>query len=183
MSSILPSGDHRTSARATPFRRRLVLRCRVLLVTDVTAVTMDGNRRVITGAALAIDGNRIAAVGKTAELTARHPEADRLPGRGMLALPGLIDAHAHADQSLLRGRTDDLPWVPFLADWINPYLSRRDPDIAGTAYRLAMVEMIRSGTTCFVSPNVDPRDDLAGLTASIDAIGVRAVLAHWADSP
>jgi cytosine/adenosine deaminase-related metal-dependent hydrolase len=155
----------------------------VLLVTDVTAVTMDGDRRVITGAALAIDGNRIAAVGKTAELTARHPEADRLPGGGMLALPGLIDAHAHADQSLLRGRTDDLPWVPFLADWINPYLSRRDPDIAVTAYRLAMVEMIRSGTTCFVSPNVDPRDDLAGLTASIDAMGVRAVLAHWVDSP
>ena len=76
----------------------------MLLVTDVTAITMDADRRVIADAAIAIDGQRIAAVGKTADLAARHPDAERLPGRGMVALPGLIDAHAHADQSLLRGR-------------------------------------------------------------------------------
>jgi len=155
----------------------------VLLVTDVTVLTMDAERRVITDGAVAVDGTRIAAVGKAADLVARHPEADRLPGRGMVALPGLIDAHAHADQSLLRGRTDDLGWIPFLADWIDPYLSQRDPDVAVTAYRLSMVEMIRSGTTCFVSPNVDRRDDLAALVEAIDLIGMRAVLAHWVDSP
>jgi len=155
----------------------------VLLVTDVTVLTMDAERRVITDGAVAVDGTRIAAVGKAADLVARHPEADRLPGRGMVALPGLIDAHAHADQSLLRGRTDDLGWIPFLADWIGPYLSGRDPDVAVTAYRLTMAEMIRSGTTCFVSPNVDPRDDLAALTQAIDDFGLRAVLAHWVDTP
>jgi len=159
------------------------LRCRVLLITDVTAVTMDPDRRIIDDAAVAIDGSRIVAVGKAADLVSRHPAAGRLEGRGMLALPGLIDAHAHADQSLLRGRTDDLAWIPFLADWIDPYLARRDPDVAVAAYRLTMVEMIRSGTTCFVSPNVDPRDDLAALVASIDAMGVRAVLARWVDRP
>ena len=99
----------------------------MLLVTDVTAVTMDAERRVLSDAAVAIDGARIADVGKTDALVARFGDAERLPGRGMVALPGLIDAHAHADQSLLRGRTDDLPWVPFLADWIDPYLRGRDP--------------------------------------------------------
>jgi len=153
----------------------------VLLITDVTAVTMDPDRRVIDDAAVAVDGQRIAAVGKTASLAALHPDAERLPGRGMVALPGLIDAHAHADQSILRGMTDDLGWVPFLAEWITPYLARRDPAAAVAAYRLTMAEMIRSGTTCFVSPNVDPRDDLAALTSAIGEMGVRAVLAHWVD--
>jgi len=153
----------------------------VLLITDVTAVTMDGDRRVIADAAVAVDGARIAAVAKAAALRSRYPDATELAGRGMLAIPGLVDAHAHADQSLLRGMTDDLPWIPFLAEWISPYLSRRDPQVAVAAYRLTMAEMIRSGTTCFVSPNVDPRDDLDALTSAIDECGVRAVLAHWVE--
>jgi cytosine/adenosine deaminase-related metal-dependent hydrolase len=155
----------------------------VLLVTDVTVITMGATREVITHGAIAIDGPRIAAVGKAADLAARFAGAEVLPGRGMVALPGLIDAHAHADQSLLRGRTDDLPWVPFLAEWIDPYLRRRPPDVAVAAYRLTMLEMLRSGTTCFVSPNVDPRDDLASLTGAIADTGLRAVLAHWVDTP
>jgi cytosine/adenosine deaminase-related metal-dependent hydrolase len=155
----------------------------VLLVTDVTAITMGPGRRVIDGAAVAIDGALIAAVGKSVDVVARFPGAEVLPGRGMVALPGLIDAHAHADQSLLRGRTDDLPWVPFLSSWIDPFLRGRDPTDAVAAYRLTMLEMLRSGTTCFVSPNVDPRDDLAGLVAAIEQMGLRAVLAHWVDGP
>ncbi len=155
----------------------------MLLVTDVTAVTMDAERRVVGDAAIAIDGPRIAAVGKAVDLLARFSGAERVPGRGMVALPGLIDAHAHADQSLLRGRTDDLPWVPFLAEWVGPYLQGRDPAVAVHAYRLTMLEMLRSGTTCFVSPNVDPRDDLPALVSSIEEMGLRAVLAHWVDGP
>jgi len=159
------------------------LRCRVLVVTDITAITMDRDRRVVHDAAVAIDGTRIAAVGKAAALHAQFAGADVIDGHGMVALPGLIDAHAHADQSLLRGRTDDLLWVPFLAEWIDPYLRERDPAAAVAAYRLTMLEMLRSGTTCFVSPNVDPRDDLDALVGAIDAMGLRAVLAHWVDTP
>jgi cytosine/adenosine deaminase-related metal-dependent hydrolase len=159
------------------------LRCRVLLVTDVTTVTMDLERRVVHDAAVAIDGARIAAVGKATDLATRYPGADVLDGRGMLAVPGLVDAHAHADQSLLRGWTDDLTWVPFLAEWIDPYLRERDPAVAIAAYRLTMLEMLCSGTTCFVSPNVDPRDDLDGLVGAIEEMGLRAVLAHWVDAP
>ena len=144
---------------------------------------MDADRRVIADAAITIDGTRIVAVGKATDLVDHHPDAERLDGRGMLALPGLVDAHAHADQSLLRGRTDDLAWIPFIAEYVTPYLTRRDPAVAVAAYRLAMLEMIRSGTTCFVSPNVDPRDDLDALTTAIDTMGVRAVLAHWVDGP
>lgn len=155
----------------------------VLVIADVVAITMDPDRRVVGGAAIAVDGGRIVWVGKAEEVEARFPDAERLVGRGMVALPGLIDAHCHADQSLLRGRTDDLGWVPFLRDWIDPYLALRQPATTIAAYQLSMLEMIRSGTTCFVSPNVDPSDDWDALIASIELFGLRAVLAHWADSP
>lgn len=151
------------------------------MISDVTAVTMDAERRVVRDAAIVIDGARIAAVGKRVDVIPSFPDIEVLDGRGMIALPGFVDAHAHADQTLLRGRTDDLTWIPFLSDWINPYLTQRDPAVAVVAYRLAIVEMIHSGTTTFVSPNVDERDDLAALTRAIADLGVRAVLARWVD--
>src|ERR1700736_6509537 len=98
---------------------------------------MDGRRRVIGDAAIAIDGVRIAAVDKADALCRRYEHAEVLPGRGMLAIPGLIDCHAHADQSILRGTTDDLHWIPFLRDWIDPYLQRRQPADTVSAYRLS----------------------------------------------
>jgi 5-methylthioadenosine/S-adenosylhomocysteine deaminase len=151
----------------------------MLLIDDVTAVTLDPTRRIITGASIAVEGERIAAIGKSAELRDRFPHAATLAGNGMVALPGLIDAHGHGDQSLLRGLGDGLHWIPFLDGVVEPYLRERDPADAVTAYQLSGIEMLRAGTTCFVSPNVDPRDDLGALTAAIDELGIRAVLAQW----
>ncbi|HEY2428643.1 MAG TPA: amidohydrolase family protein, partial [Acidimicrobiales bacterium] len=154
---------------------------RPLLVTGVTAVTVDAQRRIIDDAAIAVEGPLIVAVDRTATLVERFPGAERIDGRGMVAIPGLIDTHGHADQSILRGTTDDLHWVPFLRDWVDPYLLRRQPTDAVAAYRLSALEMIKSGTTCFVSPNVDPRDDLGALAAAMGELGLRAVLARWTE--
>ncbi len=75
----------------------------MLLIENVTAVTMDEARRIVLNAGIAIDGQRIVAVEKYEDLRDRFPEAEILEGDGMAAIPGLIDTHAHADQSLLRG--------------------------------------------------------------------------------
>ncbi|HLY82784.1 MAG TPA: amidohydrolase [Acidimicrobiales bacterium] len=153
----------------------------MLLISDVTAITMDEGRRVIGEAAIAIDGERIVAVDKVAALATRYQAAEVIDGRGMVAIPGLIDTHAHADQSILRGTTDDLHWIPFLRDWIDPYLQRRDPADTVAAYRLSALEMVRSGTTCFLSPNFDPNDDLDTLSEALGEIGLRAVLGRWVE--
>lgn len=151
----------------------------VQLIENVTAVTVDARRRIITDAAIAFEGERIVAVEKADAVRARFPAASAIDGAGMIALPGLIDTHGHADQSLLRGLGDERHWIPFLDEIVEPYLRDRDPADAVTAYQLSGLEMVRGGTTCFVSPNVDPRDDFAALTTAIGALGLRAVLARW----
>lgn len=147
---------------------------------------MDEQRRILTDAAIAIDHERILAVGTSEALAKQYGDADREDGNGMIAIPGLIDAHCHADQSLLRGLGDKLHWIPFIDDVIVPYLATRDPDDGVLANTLAMTEMLRGGTTCFVSPNVDPRDNFDALTDSIGQLGMRAVLGRFilpADGP
>ncbi len=43
-----------------------------ILITNATIVTMDRERRVIDGGAIAIAGDRIAEIGGAQELAARH---------------------------------------------------------------------------------------------------------------
>ena len=151
----------------------------MLLITNVTAVTVDARRRIITDAAIAVEGGRIADIGKASDLTLRHPHAERLDGHGMLALPGLIDAHAHSDQALLRGAADGLSWRPFLREVIWPLLSQRTQEDARVSLKLCMLEMIKSGTTCFVDSIVPSHYDFDGLAQAVVDMGMRAVLAKY----
>lgn len=152
---------------------------RPILIDGVAAITVDAERRVIPDAAILVDGNRIVAIDDAAALAGARDRAEVIDGSGKIALPGLIDAHAHADQSLVRGLGDDLHWIPFLEDVITPYIAARSPHDVLVAYRLAMLEMLRAGTTCFVSPNVSPGDDLGDLAGAIADLGIRAVLARY----
>ena len=151
----------------------------MLRISNVTAVTVDNGRRVIDDAVIVIDGNRLVAVGPRNEFEEKYSDTRSLDGQGMVAIPGLIDTHAHADQALLRGLGDCMHWMPFLDDVIDPYLEKRDPRDAVLANTLAMMEMLCAGTTCFVSPNVDPRDDYAMLTGTVADLGIRAVLGRF----
>jgi len=149
-----------------------------LLIKNATVVTMDERRRIVTDAAIVVADRKILDIGKTRQFEAGAYD-DIFDAAGMVALPGLIDTHAHADQSLLRGLGDQCHWIPFLDGIIDPWLTRREPGDSVLANTLAMVEMLRAGTTCFVSPNVDPRDDYPALVASVDRVGIRAVLGRF----
>ena len=51
---------------------------------------------VLTGAAVATRGDRIAAVGPRATLERDYPDAERVNCAGMVLTPGLVDSHTHA---------------------------------------------------------------------------------------
>lgn len=65
-------------------------------------------------------------------------------------LPGFINSHTHAAMSLFRGIADDLPLMEWLNEYIWPAEQRWvSPTFVADGTRLAIGEMIRSGTTCF----------------------------------
>jgi 5-methylthioadenosine/S-adenosylhomocysteine deaminase len=144
-----------------------------LVITGGTVVTMDGTRRVIPFGAVAIDRDRIAAVGPADEIAARYSAAQRIDARGQIILPGLINTHTHAPMVLFRGLADDLA----LMDWLNNYIFPAEaktvsPDFVRIGTRLAALEMIESGTTTFADMYYF-EDDIAGATHEA---GLRAVL-------
>jgi 5-methylthioadenosine/S-adenosylhomocysteine deaminase len=65
-------------------------------------------------------------------------------------MPGLINAHTHAAMSLLRGYADDLPLMKWLSEYVWPAEKKWvDERFVEFGAELAILEMIKGGTTCF----------------------------------
>ncbi len=118
-----------------------------LLILGPLVVTMDGADRVIEDGAVAVSEGEILAVGERAEL-AGTAARETVDASGQLLVPGLVNGHVHMADSLFRSLVEDLPLEPWLERlWISEraFVSR---DHVALGARLAMAEMIRSGTTC-----------------------------------
>jgi len=120
-----------------------------LLITGAWVLTQNEAREVVAPGAVAIRGAEIAAVGPKAALSARFAPERVLDYPQGLIIPGLINAHTHAAMSLFRGLADDLP----LETWLNSYIFPAESLLTGEfvywGARLAIAEMLLSGTTTF----------------------------------
>jgi 5-methylthioadenosine/S-adenosylhomocysteine deaminase len=113
-------------------------------------ITMDPARRVIDNGAVAIRGDRIVAAGSRAEIEKQYTGRQRLDRPEALIAPGLINAHAHAPMSLLRGIADDLRLQDWLEKFIFPAEAKNvTPDFVRWGTRLTCLEMLLSGTTTY----------------------------------
>ena len=85
-----------------------------LIVKNACIVTMNPERVVYRNGAIAIDGNKISDVGPSDKILAAHDATEIIDATGMLATPGLIDAHQHPAQYLSNGVGDDVD----LSTWL-----------------------------------------------------------------
>lgn len=82
-----------------------------ILITGGTVITMDPERRVLEDAAIAVVGDRIAAVGPTDEIEARYAPRQVIDASRNVVMPGLIDGHGHAGHGLVKSLgTDTDEW-------------------------------------------------------------------------
>ncbi len=149
LAAILAAGCQ--SPAASPGEAATESPAEVLLVTGGTVLTRDAGGTVIENGAVAIAGERIAAIGAAAELAARYPDARTVPAAGRIVLPGLINSHTHVPMTLFRGLADDLELMEWLQDVIFPAEAEHvDEECVRWGTRLACLEMIRGGITTFV---------------------------------
>lgn len=90
---------------------------------------------------------------------------------GKIVMPGLINCHTHLGMSIFRATNDDLTLDSWLNNKIWPIEDRLTDDDLYYTTLLSMVEMIKTGSTCF-------NDMYFGYKGSIPAIkkcGVRGI--------
>ncbi len=121
----------------------------IKLITDGLVVTMDDAGTIHENGAVAIRDSAIVAVGSTVDVTAQFEtdDAEVIDARGHLVLPGLINTHSHAADTLFRGFVDDLPLEPWLERLWSVESRFVRAETVRAAARLAFVEMIRGGIT------------------------------------
>ena len=118
-----------------------------------------------------IEGNRIARI---AEGISAPAGAEVLDGTDKAIIPGFINTHTHASMTLFRGYGDDLPLMTWLEDYIWPVEAQMTAHDVYVGARLACLEMLRSGTTCFLDMYMHPLET----AKAVEEMGLRAHLSY-----
>lgn len=118
-----------------------------------------------------IEGNRIARIAPNLPT----PEgAEVIDGKDKAVIPGFINTHTHAAMTLFRGYGDDLPLMEWLEDYIWPVEAKMTAHDVYVGARLACLEMLRSGTTCFLDMYMHPLET----ARAVEELGLRAHLSY-----
>jgi 5-methylthioadenosine/S-adenosylhomocysteine deaminase len=150
---------------------------RPLVFRNATVLTMDDGRRVLEGADVLVDGERIAAVGPALEVPAGTAEID---ASGGIVMPGMIDTHRHMWQTAMRGYGADWTltqyFVWYYLNWGKVF---RPQDIyAGNL--LSAIESIEAGVTTTVdwSHGLQTTDHADAAVDALTEVPGRFVLAY-----
>ncbi len=145
-------------------------RATTIVFSHVTVVNADA---VQDDVALAVERDRIVAIGPTDEILARYPGAHIYDGRGKALLPGLINCHAHMAAVLERGFNEDFGFPNSAHLPIQPASLLKGEE--GTLMvTVAALEAIRTGTTTIV-------ENVGGIGRNAPALadsGLRCVFAE-----
>jgi len=144
-----------------------------LVVANGIVITVDGTRRILNPGSVAINGTQIVAIDTPAAIAARYRGADTIDATGKVVMPGLVNTHTHAAMVMYRGLGNDLA----LMDWLQKYIFPAEaktvtPEFVRIGTRLALLEMIQSGTTTYADMYYF-EEEVARVTK---AAGVRGVL-------
>ncbi|OYT55207.1 MAG: hypothetical protein B6U72_00200 [Candidatus Altiarchaeales archaeon ex4484_2] len=127
-------------------------------------VWLEGERKNIY-----VDGNRIGSL-----CSDGSRDGEVIDGSNMAAIPGLINTHTHSAMTLFRGFGDDMLLHEWLEEKIWPVEVKLTEEDVYWGSKLACLEMIKSGTTCFN----DQYWFMKGTARAVDDMGLRAFLAE-----
>jgi 5-methylthioadenosine/S-adenosylhomocysteine deaminase len=147
-----------------------------LLIQNALVLQTDAHDSVSTLPAhdLLIKGTRIQAVQPTGKA---NPSQFKqvVNARGMVAMPGLINTHAHVPMVIFRGLAEDINIERWFNDYMWPLENNLQADDVYWGMQLGLAEMIEAGVTS-VADHYFYMDEAA---KAVESAGTRALLG-WA---
>ena len=116
-----------------------------------------------------IEGNRFTRISPAG---AGLEAATVLDAEGKAILPALYNTHTHAAMTLLRGYADDMALGKWLGEYIWPFEDKLTPADILEGSRLAVEEMLSSGTVFFNDMYFEIEQTIEAVAAS----GMRAAI-------
>lgn len=142
----------------------------MIILDDAYILTLN-DRSEQGWLSIAIDGDRIAAIGTAASLASEFPDAQHSSLAGRVIMPGLINAHYHPELIALKGIVEELDlhaWPDH--DHLEPalaLLSRpENRQLLHAAIRASIADVVLSGTTSVAT---------YGVTSGADEVSVEVI--------
>lgn len=142
-----------------------------IVLKNILALLPEGNTDSIREADIYIEGSRIVAIGNKPE---GFQEEKVIDGKDRLAIPGLVNCHTHSYMSFMRNVADDLSFMDWLFGTIDPIEQQMTDEDTYWGACLAIIEMMKSGTTCFN----DMQMNIHQTTRAVKESGMRAVISR-----
>ena len=140
-----------------------------IIIENILAVLPEGADDVIRETTLYIEEDKITGIGdKPAGFTADKV----IDGTDKLVIPGLVNCHTHSYMSFMRNVADDLSFMDWLFGTIDPIEQQMTDEDTYWGACLAIIEMMKSGTTCFN----DMQMNIHQTTRAVKESGMRAVI-------
>lgn len=151
-----------------------------ILIHDVAIITVDKKRHVFEKGSIAIHGGKIIDVGKAEDLSGKYEALQTFSGPNLIAMPGLVNTHMHLPQVMMRGIYDDVSdAMTKLKYYTWPIQGCYTASDAMISAELGVLEMIKSGTTSFISTGLHPRYGMDELIQMIVNSGIRAAVSKY----
>ena len=142
-----------------------------IVLKDILAVLPAGDKDEVKETTIYIEGNRIEAIGERPQ---GFHEEKVIDGKDRLVIPGLINCHTHSYMAFMRNVADDLSFMDWLFGTIDPIEQQMTDEDTYWGACLAIIEMIKSGTTCFN----DMQMNIHQTTRAVKESGMRAVISR-----
>lgn len=156
-----------------------------MLITNGKVVTFGEANEFIEEGAVLVEGDRIAAVGRAAELTERYPDEEILDAQGRIVMPGVICAHTHFYGAFARGmslKTEPPANFPQILEYLWWRLDKAlNLDDVRFSALVCLVDAIRNGTTTLIDHHASPNAVAGSLDVIAEAVteaGLRACLCY-----
>lgn len=140
-----------------------------IVLKDILAILPEGRKDIVRKTSIYVEGSRIVGIGNA---PAGFWEDKVIDGKDRLVIPGLINCHTHSYMSFMRNVADDLSFMDWLFGTIDPIEQQMTDEDTYWGAMLAIIEMMRSGTTCFN----DMQMNIHQTTRAVKESGMRAMI-------
>lgn len=142
-----------------------------IVLKNVLAILPSGEKDEVKETSIYIEGKEIVAIGDAPE---GFTEDKVIDGKDKLVIPGFINCHTHSYMAFMRNVADDLSFMDWLFGTIDPIEQQMTDEDTYWGACLAIIEMMKSGTTCFN----DMQMNIHQTTRAVKESGMRAVISR-----
>lgn len=149
-----------------------------LLISGGTVVTVGADRAIYSDGSVAIDGQRIVAVGPRRDIDARFIGRDTLDARDRVVFPGFIQSHVHVSTEVAVKAV--LPDTMVPSQWVREvtkFYAETSPAEEELIALATFAELLRTGSTCFIEAGTTKHT--ANIVSAMEATGIRGCLGRW----